>query len=500
MGIRSAADLYIRVLVSRSLTPSELILPSGFSRRTAVVGGACPSRLRPATVEQQGIVDFAILAPTEQELLDKEWLQTTAGTLMSRLDTDGVLYVLVPPGARWRTRKVLKAVGAEVIRTVVHHPDWSRSQIVLALDPAPAQYAVHRLMGLRPMKAALAALVLQLPWTLQVVRDRHPGVALAAQRRGARRLGDWLAQLQGGRQPDGVLVTSKWRGEHGTAVVFSFDDQNTPRGIVKLALDRARGKERADREYAMLLQLAPAAQASGAEVPEARVVEAGPGAILLEKPIEGRSAVALLRWRQQSVPAVVARITDWLVRWNRNTVRTRTVDRGWLEEQVLQPSAALPSLRDRPAYLAWLQDQCHRLAGQSVPVVAAHNDLTMSNLLVTADWRLGVLDWEAAGERLPLGDLLYAVVDAAAAEDHYVDRVDAFRHCFEIGGRWYQLVGDAEAKIRGATGAGPEIAAFSFHACWLQHAAAEAAKRLPAEPRPFLRMVERIADRALRIT
>jgi hypothetical protein len=59
-------------------------------------------------------------------------------------------------------------------------------------------------------------------------------------------------------------------------------------------------------------------------------------------------------------------------------------------------------------------------------------------------------------------------------------------------------VNDAEAKIRGVTETGPEIAALSFHACWLQHAAAEAAKRLPDEPRPFLNIVERIVDLSLR--
>src|SRR5690349_6857010 len=211
--MQSAVDLYIRLLVSWPLTPSELILPSGVSRRTALIGGACPARLRPATVEQNGIVDFAILAPTEEELRDDEWLQTSAGTLMSRLEPDGVLYALVPPAARLRARKALKAVGAEVIRAVVHHPDWNRSHILMLLEPGPARYAVRRLMGLRPMKAALADLALQLPWTIQAVGDRHPGVALAAQRRGARPLGEWVAQTQDGMLV-GLVITLKWRGEH----------------------------------------------------------------------------------------------------------------------------------------------------------------------------------------------------------------------------------------------------------------------------------------------
>jgi aminoglycoside phosphotransferase (APT) family kinase protein len=131
-------------------------------------------------------------------------------------------------------------------------------------------------------------------------------------------------------------------------------------------------------------------------------------------------------------------------------------------------------------------------------VVAAHNDLTMSNLLVTGAGRLGVLDWEAAGERMPLADLFYAAVDAASAQDYYADRVEAFQRCFEAGGRWCRVVGESEARIRSATETSCDVAALSFHGCWLQHAAAEAEKRAPGEPRPFLRIVERIADRSLR--
>ena len=484
--------------MSQSIAPSELILPDGVSRRSVVVGGGCPARLRPSNGERDGPVDLAILAPTEEELRDDEWLWSSAATLMNRLDADGVLYVLVPPRMRRRLRKVLKAAGAEVIRPVVHHPDWSRSHYLIPLGGGSARYALRRLMALRPLKRAVADLALQLPWTIELLRDRHPGVAWAAQRSGARPLGDWLAQAQGCKSDGGVLVKSMWRGEHGTAVVFSTDNQGSLRAVAKLALDRTLGEERAQRESATLLRLAPAARVSGAEVPEVRVVHTGPGTILLERPIDGHSAAWLLLSRRQFFPRVLARLTDWLEQWNRRTVEVRIAESEWLEGQVLRPSAALPTLRERPDYLAWLRQHCNALAGQPIPVVAAHNDLTMSNLVVTVDGRLGVLDWEAAGERMPLADLFYAAVDAASAEDHYADRVEAFQRCFEAGGRWCQLVGDSEARILSATNTSSEVAALSFHGCWLQHAAAEAGKRAPGEPRPFLRIVERIADRCLR--
>ena len=485
-------------MVSRVVSPLDLILPHGVSRRSVVVGGGCPARLRPSIGEQDGLVDLAILAPTEAELQEDEWLRSSAATLMSRLDADGVLYVLVPPRMRSRLRKVLKAAGAEVIRPVVHHPDWNRSHYLIPLGGGSARYALRRLMALRPLKRAVADLALQLPWTIELLRDRHPGVAWAAQRSGARPLGDWLAQALGCKSDGGVLVKAMWRGEQGTAVVFSTDNHGSLRAVAKLALDRTLGEERAQRESATLLRLAPAARVSGAEVPEARVVQTGAGTILLERPIDGHSAARLLLSGRESFPRVLGRLTEWLEQWNRRTVEARIAEPEWLEGQVLRPSAALPSLRERPAYLAWLRQRCAAIAGQPIPVVAAHNDLTMSNLVVTVDGRLGVLDWEAAGERMPVTDLFYTAVDAASAEDHYSDRVRAFQRCFEAGGRWFKLVCDSEARLCTATKTSPDVADLSFHGCWLQQAVAEAGKRAPGEPRPFLRIVERIADRCLR--
>lgn len=489
----------IRALVSRAIVPLELILPHGVSRSSVVVGSNCPPRLCSPSGSPDGPADLAVLAPSEAELLEGEWLRSSATTLMTRLDTDGVLYVLAPPRVRPRLRKILQAAGAAVIRSVLHYTDWSRGQYLVPLDGGPGRYAVRQLMALPRVKAAVADRALQLPWVISLLRDHHPGVAMAAQRSGARPLGDWLAQSQGYSQwTGGVLVKSKWRNEEGTAVVFSIDPKGSLRGVAKLALDPRHGAGRAERESAALLRLAPAVRSSGAVVPEVRVVSTGPGTLLLESAIDGLPAAELFRLHRESFPRMLARITDWLEQWNRKTVKTRIAEPEWLEAQLLQPAAALAALRERPAYLAWLRQRCAALAGHPVPVVAAHNDLTMSNLLVTIDGQLGVLDWEAAGERMPLADFFYAAADAASAEDHYADRVKGFQRCFEAGGPWRQLIGDSEERIRRATNASSQVAALSFHGCWVQHAAAEAAKRAPGEPRPFLRIVERIADQCLR--
>ena len=486
-------------MVNRAIAPLELILPQGISRRSLVVGSNCPPRLCSPGGLPAGPADLAVLAPSDAELRDGAWLGSSAATLMRSLDLDGVLYVVAPPRARPRLRKILQTEGAEVIRPVLHYTDWSRSQYLVPLDGGPGLYAVRHLMGLPGVKAAVANRALQLPWVIRLLRDHHPRVAMAAQRSGARPLGDWLAQSLGYSQwTGGVLVKSKWRNEQGTAVIFSIDPKGSLRNVGKLALDRELQAERVGREYAALLRLSPVARSSGAEVPEGRVASTGPGSLLIESAIDGLSAAELFRLHRESFPRVLARITDWLEQWNRRTVRTRLAEPEWLEAQVLQPAAALPELRERPAYLAWLRQRCAALAGHAVPVVAAHNDLTLSNLVITPDGRLGVLDWEAAGERMPLADLFYAAADAASAEDYYANRVKAFERCFEAGGPWHRLVGDSEERLRRATNTSSQIADLSFHACWVEHAAAEAAKRAPGEPRPFLQIVERIADRQLR--
>jgi aminoglycoside phosphotransferase (APT) family kinase protein len=165
----------------------------------------------------------------------------------------------------------------------------------------------------------------------------------------------------------------------------------------------------------------------------------------------------------------------------------------------LGPLARLPEVEEDSGYVSWLRDRCEALAGAAIPVVATHNDLTMSNLLIRDDGSLGVLDWEAARVGLPLGDLFYAAVDAVAALDHYADRVEAFRDCFEPRGRWRAPLDACESRLRDRLAVSAEVATFAFHAGWIQHAANEASKRRAEERRPFLEIVRHIASRRLRV-
>jgi hypothetical protein len=146
-------------------------------------------------------------------------------------------------------------------------------------------------------------------------------------------------------------------------------------------------------------------------------------------------------------------------------------------------------------YRQWLADRSTDLGGTAVPLVAAHNDLTMWNVRLGADGALGILDWaEADSESLPLTDLFYAVADAAAACDGYRDRIAAARSCFEPGGARTATVGPLTERAIAALSLSRAAADLCFHACWLRHAANERA--MDGADGPFAEIVRWLAHRA----
>jgi thiamine kinase-like enzyme len=120
----------------------------------------------------------------------------------------------------------------------------------------------------------------------------------------------------------------------------------------------------------------------------------------------------------------------------------------------------------------WLESRCLELTGVRCAFVAAHNDLTMFNVLLEGDG-LGVVDWECArAYDLPLGDLAYAAVDAAAAAARYGDRVAAYERAFGTGPVAAQ-VDELVRRICRAVDVDDELAELCLHSTWLRHAANE---------------------------
>jgi diketogulonate reductase-like aldo/keto reductase len=185
--------------------------------------------------------------------------------------------------------------------------------------------------------------------------------------------------------------------------------------------------------------------------------------------------------------AAVGRIVDWLLRWNTATAVETTLSRELLEREVLGPARALGPV------VPELERLAHAAEGRPVKLVAAHNDLTMANVLVGRGRPLAIVDWDtASGETLPLGDLFYAMADAEAAADGYRDRLSAFMS------RLDGPPSEHERRLAGALGLDEDVADVCFQACWLRHAANEALRPAQIE-RPFREIVRAIAERRIRI-
>jgi hypothetical protein len=221
--------------------------------------------------------------------------------------------------------------------------------------------------------------------------------------------------------------------------------------------------------------------------------ELGGRPAVVESAVPGTNAYALLLARPDRFTPVVAALTGWLERWSGATATEQVVSEGLLDEVVRGPLGILERDGARLAGLRSRLDRlCERLVGTSVPLVAVHRDLTMSNVLVDGD-SVGVVDWEHATEQgLPLTDFLYAVADAAAAETGYADRVAAARSCFDPGGARSDVVARLQARLTGVLGLPDEVQELCFHACWLHHAANEA--QTSARARPFRALAEWAAE------
>jgi hypothetical protein len=258
--------------------------------------------------------------------------------------------------------------------------------------------------------------------------------------------------------------------------------------VIKLGLS-AGAASRCINEGKNLRELAPTAGAAGARVPAGCLADASAGRpVLLESVVDGQPESRLLAGDPSRVDAVVEAVSSWLQRWNAASMTVSSLDRARLERDLLAPARALAAHLPRgQEYVDLLTARCEEAVGRPVPLVAAHNDLTMLNVRFDRSGRLGVIDWEAATrESLPLGDFFYAVTDAVAATEGYADRLGACKACFDPAGRHYRSVASLRRRLETALGISPQLSELCFHACWLHHAANELRATSAAGPRPFL--------------
>jgi hypothetical protein len=154
--------------------------------------------------------------------------------------------------------------------------------------------------------------------------------------------------------------------------------------------------------------------------------------LLLEKALVGRalSPAAVRGDRDRIVGAVEA----WLRRLGAATA-ARPRDEDWYERLVSEP---LRELARAPGQTAAVQEMVARTLGAAevlrawdLPLVFEHGDFCHPNLVLLADGRVGVLDWERADPAgLPAYDLLCFLAYAAWTRRRVRDREAGMRAAF----------------------------------------------------------------------
>jgi len=478
-------------------SPLELLLPEGVARGVLVLGSACPPRLRPATTdlhrdEAAEATDLVVIAPGAGELREPRWLESAVERGADVLSRDGLVYVLVPPRSRRRARALLRKRGLDPEWPFLHLPDSGENRHLVPLEPEAARHAFAGVVPLVPWKRVAVGALLRAGGAraLALAAD---DVAFVARRPRAAPPFAWLTQFD--KAPEGrraVVITASWRPNGPHVVLEPFPHGPAGPCVAKLALD---GEPTG--EQARLAQLGETAGRAGARVPEPLAGGDVHGApVMLESRLSGRLAAPLLARRKARLTPIASAVATWLASWHRLTTTPCQLDRDRLERELLGPAEAIaPALDGGAAYLDRLAKLCLAAEGTTVALVATHNDLTMWNVLVDGDGHLGIVDWESAEPAaLPLKDFFYATVDAVAATNRYRDRPGAVRDCFEPHGA-HAALGDLQASVAAAAGAGPEVVALAFHATWLGHAASEARSAAASDERPFLEIAQGLVRR-----
>ena len=478
------------------ISPLELLHPDGSVHSATVIGSSCPPRLRPETgTPAGGQADLIILAPARHECRRPGWLEQAARRLEERLARDGLVYVLAPAPWRWKICRLLGDQRFTLEPFFLHMPDQASSRFLVPLQLGPAQHALTNLIPTRPWKRRLALSALGLRGAPGLLGTWLPSVGFAARRTRGRWLFEWLEQRHPGPKGGTPIVSATWRGPRGSVVVLAGSGRLYPSAVAKLRWSEDESPVQRD-ELAALAHLGPSARHAGAQVPEPLYArELGGHRAVFQSALPGQSAAALLMSQPTRLYEIMELLVGWLETWNRTTRLDRAGTRAHLERELVEPAARLaPLIVEGPAYRAWLTQRCASLES-SVPRVAAHNDLTMWNVLLHGKLGLGIVDWEEASEEsLPLVDFVYAVTDAAMLAGSTTDRLMAFESCFAPWGAHHSMADRLMLRLRSTLGVSAELVDLCLHACFLRHALNEQHRSDPDDPLPFLRIARWLAS------
>jgi hypothetical protein len=216
----------------------------------------------------------------------------------------------------------------------------------------------------------------------------------------------------------------------------------------------------------------------------------------VEPYLRGQRAHLLLRSGAVDAVSLLSDLTRWLEAWNAATSTPGVLDERRLETHLLGPARRVaPYLQRGTAYLNWLQSLASTVAGTPMPSVATHNDLTMQNVLLLPGSSPAVVDWEAASDQgFPLTDFFYMGVDLFAAARAAANRRGAFLDCFCADTPRAAGLARLGARLAQTSGLSSELITVAFHACWVHHASNELEKKREADRRPFLSILNWVAE------
>jgi hypothetical protein len=291
-----------------------------------------------------------------------------------------------------------------------------------------------------------------------------------------------------------AFIRTSWRGREGAVVIYGFSSSDrSPSIVAKASLTTTF--DPAD-ESMILRDIGRNARAAGARVPQpVGLKRLGGRSVLLETPVLGSSFAVLLGSRPNRLANLLGQVVHWLEAWNCATVKRAPLSDAQLQREVLSPAALLaPFLEGGDEYRIRLARLCADVAGTTVPHVDTHNDLTMWNVVIDEQDRLGVLDWEGARRHdLPLIDFFYATTDAWAASRKYDDRLAAFEACFGDAGETPFVVSRLREYLVRAMDVPLTVVELCLHACWLRQAEKERRSRGRAADPAFLQIVQSLA-------
>jgi hypothetical protein len=371
-------------------------------------------------------------------------------------------------------------------------PAWPQTTHFVPLDRNAMSDACMRHFGLDPRVARLTGALARHRWSRKLLRRTLPGCALLAARRPPPPVLAWLGELDGSSVGT-ATVSGGPRPEGRVATAFRFPPGvAAPDLVIKAALD-PEGRRRLQRERDALGRLARDAAQAGAAVPRRR--SSGVSWALSAEVLRGRPAAAVLARAPDRLEPLAVSVMRWLRTWNRATATTAIASAALLERALLSPVAlALEAGAVSPGYVDAVRQLAHDLEGERVVITAAHNDLTMANVLTSREG-IGILDWEAAvADGLPMTDLWYALADALSRAGRMTH--ERAVEALVLGARAIPAVlARAPAEHAAALSLTPEQSLLGFHACWLGHASDELNRG--AGDRRFLSVVARVAESRL---